>query len=547
MLPVKHQLDLQDPPALPGPPAKRQRFDQVALPKASGSKQSQSSSTSFLRSAIEFPVSISNKIREKIFDIAQDCLNEFSNTTQTEPGYFNIQSKQRSFKVGKRTIKVPKLQIIVESSDNVTVYIKTSKLPNAISKRIAGGYKEFDHALSLKLSPTENPIVLAVARLRVVLNNNVSHETKLKEFDREVSIIKMLKDSKSLCQLYHFFSRYQGKANNNLIIKSVIYEELCPEGDLFDYVQKTLLTLEEPERLRFATSTFQKILIALADFHKLNYIHRDIKFENFLVGPDKFKLCDFGSVLRVGEVVDNNTTPEYISPERMKKQLYPDDDRKDSGLSQAMDIWSTGCLYYLLQNEYFPPFIFLQDIFLILYYLEITMDFEKDSFGSKDINPLERNTKQFLKNKEKLVQNLEKFTKKFHEYTTIIRDLNPYKLGEFSLKQRSKAIRLKEIGDSFKPYPKIFESLQGMFLKIIQSYHNDDKEAQDLNTLYISLKTSILDFKEAVKMKLKSSWDALDELPEPEDKQKSLLWKLLRPNPEQRISAQTALDIMNTW
>lgn len=38
------------------------------------------------------------------------------------------------------------------------------------------------------------------------------------------------------------------------------------------------------------------VLQALIVMHKANYIHRDIKIENVLIGKDKrMKICDFGS------------------------------------------------------------------------------------------------------------------------------------------------------------------------------------------------------------------------------------------------------------
>jgi serine/threonine protein kinase len=63
--------------------------------------------------------------------------------------------------------------------------------------------------------------------------------------------------------------------------------------------------------------------------HALGITHRDIKLENILIGQDlQVKLCDFGSCSfkdvididgsnrdQVSEDIENNTTPNYRSPE----------------------------------------------------------------------------------------------------------------------------------------------------------------------------------------------------------------------------------------
>lgn len=83
--------------------------------------------------------------------------------------------------------------------------------------------------------------------------------------------------------------------------------------------------------------------------HSLGIVHRDIKPENILCGNDMFdlKLADLGLsslVLPKNYLFRRCGTILYIAPEVLKSKGY----------RQPADIWSAGCIYFLLLTGKLP-------------------------------------------------------------------------------------------------------------------------------------------------------------------------------------------------
>jgi hypothetical protein len=176
------------------------------------------------------------------------------------------------------------------------------------------------------------------------------------------------------------------------------------------------------------------------------------------------------------------------------------------------------------------------------------LDFEEGPSKSKDTSTLnERNTEKFSRHHAMLIQDHKELTKYIQELSEEIGDLDPVKLGQFSTKRIKTSVALGYVEKALKDRCLAFLPFNGMFLHIIQGFESSDPEALDLHNLYKNLSRVILNFKDVVQKKLQDSWNALEVMPEPEDKTKNLLWKLMRPDPNQRITAQQALDIINTW
>lgn len=66
--------------------------------------------------------------------------------------------------------------------------------------------------------------------------------------------------------------------------------ELCPGGDLLNYVRKRRKLVEKDAKF-----VFKQILEGLAYIHQNGVVHRDIKLDNILLdGHGNIKIGDFG-------------------------------------------------------------------------------------------------------------------------------------------------------------------------------------------------------------------------------------------------------------
>ncbi|MCJ1319254.1 hypothetical protein MMC15_004590 [Xylographa vitiligo] len=127
--------------------------------------------------------------------------------------------------------------------------------------------------------------------------------------------------------------------------------EYFEHGDL---QQCVLNALPEAE----ACSITRQIVEGLRDLHSKSFTHRDIKPSNIFVaskGPNWWvKIGDFGISKRVhdGETaLRTMMTGDYVAPESIAPDLwamlYGDDDA-DQDYTNAVDIWSLGCVAYWL-------------------------------------------------------------------------------------------------------------------------------------------------------------------------------------------------------
>ncbi|KAJ3412208.1 hypothetical protein HDV05_001118 [Chytridiales sp. JEL 0842] len=122
--------------------------------------------------------------------------------------------------------------------------------------------------------------------------------------------------------------------------------ELCPNGELFRFMQKRGVPLTEPEARR----VLEQLIWGLMYLHNHGIIHRDLKLSNLLLTRDfDVKIGDFGLAVKLmdpnGEQKTMCGTPNYISPEIVSRQPY--------GLSS--DVWSLGCLMVTMLTGK-PPF-----------------------------------------------------------------------------------------------------------------------------------------------------------------------------------------------
>jgi serine/threonine protein kinase len=157
----------------------------------------------------------------------------------------------------------------------------------------------------------------------------------------EIVNLKMARAGPNIVQLYEV---YEEKAFCYLIM------EVMEGGELLECIIEKKTTFTEKE----ARSAVRCVLRALAYLHSNRVAHRDIKPENLLLSDpyqkdlNTVKLADFSFARKVQNRNDCRTlcgTPGYLSPEMLER--FPAYDVK-------CDVWSVGCLLFLLLGGFLP-------------------------------------------------------------------------------------------------------------------------------------------------------------------------------------------------
>ncbi|EMG45361.1 Serine/threonine kinase Rad5-like protein [Candida maltosa Xu316] len=165
--------------------------------------------------------------------------------------------------------------------------------------------------------------------------------------ERELSILEKLHHP-NIVELKAF---YEDMDNYYIVM------ELVPGGDLMDFVAKNGAIGED------ATQVIAKqILEGIAYVHKLGISHRDLKPDNILISQDDpilVKITDFG----LAKFSDNSTmmktfcgTLAYVAPEVITGKYGSSqlDSQHRDNYSSLIDIWSLGCLVYVLLTSHLP-------------------------------------------------------------------------------------------------------------------------------------------------------------------------------------------------
>ncbi|XP_061395373.1 phosphorylase b kinase gamma catalytic chain, skeletal muscle/heart isoform isoform X1 [Musca vetustissima] len=126
--------------------------------------------------------------------------------------------------------------------------------------------------------------------------------------------------------------------------------ELCPKGELFDYLTSVVTLSEKKTR-----TIMRQIFEGVEYIHSKNIVHRDLKPENILLDENhNVKITDFGFArqLKDGEKLsDLCGTPGYLAPETLKCNMF----EGSPGYGREVDIWACGVIMFTLLVGC-PPF-----------------------------------------------------------------------------------------------------------------------------------------------------------------------------------------------
>lgn len=162
--------------------------------------------------------------------------------------------------------------------------------------------------------------------------------------EREIAILKQLKHE-NIVGLKDFF---EDSKSYYLVM------EYVPNGDLMDYIIQY-----GPVNEITAKEIMRQILEAIAYVHKLGISHRDLKPDNIIIASDEpvvVKVSDFG----LAKITNTGTflktfcgTLAYLAPEVLRGRNANQKSLKPQ-YSNLVDIWSLGCLLYVLLTSYLP-------------------------------------------------------------------------------------------------------------------------------------------------------------------------------------------------
>lgn len=154
---------------------------------------------------------------------------------------------------------------------------------------------------------------------RVLIHSKTGEKIVMKESKPENKIaekeLKYIKQEGDMFRLLH--SGKKVKYDNMFIVKYfhsfkskdsryIIFMEHWEGGDLENYINKVRNKKIEGKKVRIkekkVLEIFVQLLMAVADIHAKNIIHRDIKDKNiFLWGDGRVKLGDYGAAFAMGD------------------------------------------------------------------------------------------------------------------------------------------------------------------------------------------------------------------------------------------------------
>jgi calcium-dependent protein kinase len=180
-----------------------------------------------------------------------------------------------------------------------------------------------------------------VRAIKKINKENIKNEQR---FFNELTALKTL-DHPHIIKLFEVF---EDEENVYLV------QEFCSGGELFDQLAE-----QDHFDETFAAVIFEQILKALWYCHNNKICHRDLKPENFMFSNKEenatLKLIDFGLSRSFFDMTSTGERALLRMETKAGTAFFMAPEVIQGNYSNSCDMWSIGCILYLMLSGY-PPF-----------------------------------------------------------------------------------------------------------------------------------------------------------------------------------------------
>ncbi|XP_037918674.1 phosphorylase b kinase gamma catalytic chain, liver/testis isoform isoform X6 [Hermetia illucens] len=222
--------------------------------------------------------------------------------------------------------------------------------------------------------------------------------------------------------------------------------ELCPKGELFDYLT-SVVTLSEKKTRTIMRQVFEGVEY----IHSKNIVHRDLKPENILLDDNhNVKITDFGFARHLSEgqkLFDLCGTPGYLAPETLKCNMF----EGSPGYSKEVDVWACGVIMFTLLVGC-PPFWHRKQMVMLRNIMEGKYSFTSPEWADISEDPKDLIRKCLVVDPEKRITVSEALRHPF--FQTMLRKqsrFNARKKFQFAILVVRAMIRIKRLRYTAEP------------------------------------------------------------------------------------------------